>query len=310
LKATTSTVGRGHVEPARRGRTASGRKRAIAWLPVMFIAPALLIVAAVSIYPIADAVRLSLHSTHYANTVAFVGLQNFIDLIEDSSVRADLLNSAIYTAGSLVLVLPYGLAVALLLNRPMPFKGLLRTLAILPWVFSQTITGLLWAWLLNADLGPVTYFVQQLFNVDFPLLASPNGAMAALIVVNVWASYPLATLLFMAALQTIPQELYEAMRIDGAGPVGLFRYITLPLIRPTLQVIVIQLTLLYVNMVTLIYVMTGGGPVQSTETLGLRVLKMSFENWDIGHGAALGLILTVINFGLSLFYVRALRSPA
>ncbi|TKI04668.1 carbohydrate ABC transporter permease [Martelella alba] len=292
------------VNVRKKERTGSANRRFF----FFFIFPSLLLVAAVSLYPIIDAVYLSLFSTRYAETVAFVGLQNFVDILSDQTIHSDFFNTVIYTAGSLILVLPYGLLVALLLNgKNIPFRGVLRTLAILPWVFSQTITGLLWGWLLNADFGAVTYFLQQTFHADFPLLSSPHGAMAALIVVNVWASYPLATLLFIAALQTIPQELYEAMRVDGAGPVKLFRYITLPLIRPTLQVIVIQLTLLYVNMVTLIYVMTGGGPVQSTETLGLRILKMSFEDWDIGHGAALGLILTLINFALSLFYVRALR---
>jgi ABC-type sugar transport system permease subunit len=99
------------------------------------------------------------------------------------------------------------------------------------------------------------------------------------------------------------------MRMDGAGRVSLFRYITLPMIKPTLVVVLIQLTLLYFNMVTLIYVLTGGGPVGATQTLALRVLKMSFENWDLGKGAALGLILTFVNLALSLFYVRALRNP-
>jgi multiple sugar transport system permease protein len=188
-------------------------------------------------------------------------------------------------------------------------RGLLRTLAILPWVFSQTVTALLWSWLLNADFGPVTYAVQEVLGAQTAILASPGGAMAALVGINVWSSYPMAALLFLAALQTIPADLYEAMRMDGAGRVALFRHITLPMIKPTLVVVLIQLTLLYFNMVTLIYVLTGGGPVGSTETLALRVLKMSFENWDLGRGAALGLVLTFVNFALSVFYIRALKGP-
>lgn len=139
------------------------------------------------------------------------------------------------------------------------------------------------------------------------MLASPAGAMAALIVVNVWASYPQATLLLLAAVQTVPRELYEAGRIDGASALRRFRYITLPLIKPTLTVVLIQLTLLYFNMVTLIYTLTGGGPLGATDTLAVRVLKISFEDWNLGRGAALGLVVTAINFLMSAFYVKALR---
>ncbi len=285
------------------------RAKRRSWLPVLFIAPATGLVIAVSIYPVIDAVLLSVHATRYAQKLHFVGIDNFVALFSDPSVWSDAWIAVIYTVGSLALVVPYSLGIALLLNRPMRFRGVVRTLAILPWVFSQTVTALLWSWLLNPEFGPVTYTLQQLTGTSAALLASPEGAMASLIGVNVWASYPMAALLFLAALQTIPSDLYEAMRMDGAGPIALFRYITVPMIMPTLVVVLIQLTLLYFNMVTLIYVLTGGGPVGATQTLALRVLKMSFENWDLGRGAALGLILTFINLALSLFYVRALRSP-
>ena len=298
----------GAMLPQMPATTAKRRKR-IAWLPIVFIVPAIALVIAVSIYPVADAIVLSVHATRYAEKLNFVGAQNFIELLRDPSVWEDATNSLIYTLGSLLLVVPYALGIALLLNRPMPMRGLLRTLAILPWVFSQTVTALLWGWLLNADFGPVMYAVQELSGVRAAILASPGGAMAALVGVNVWSSYPKAALLFLAALQTIPADLYEAMRMDGAGKIALFRHITLPMILPTMVVVLIQLTLLYFNMVTLLYVLTGGGPVGSTETLALRVLKMSFENWDLGRGAALGLILTFINFALSVFYIRALKGP-
>jgi multiple sugar transport system permease protein len=284
-------------------------RRRRSWLPLAFIVPATALVIAVSIYPVFDAVLLSLYATRYAEKLNFVGLANYIAIFKDSSIWDDALTAVIYTAGSLALVIPYALGIALLLNRPMRFRGVVRTLAILPWVFSQTVTALLWGWLLNPEFGPITYASQQLTGALAALLASPTGAMAALIGVNVWSSYPMAVLLFLAAIQTIPSDLYEAMRMDGAGPVALFRHITVPMIMPTLVVVLIQLTLLYFNMVTLVYVLTGGGPVGSTQTLALRVLKMSFENWDLGKGAALGLVLTFINLALSLFYVNALRSP-
>ena len=277
------------------------------WLAICFIAPPVLLVIAVSIYPIITALDLSLHATSFAEKLNFVGLQNYATLLADPTICRDAVNSLVYTIGSLVLVIPYSMGVAILLNQPFRLLGLLRTLVILPWVVSQTITALLWGWLLNTDFGPATYAFQALFGSRISLLSSPDSAMASLILVNVWASYPLATLLFLAALQTIPRELYEAAHVDGASRIAQFRFITIPMMRPTILVVVIQLTLQYFNMVTLIYVLTGGGPLSGTQTLALRVLKMSFEDWDLGSGAALGMILTVVNLLFSLFYVRALR---
>jgi multiple sugar transport system permease protein len=279
------------------------------WLTVLFIGPAIVLVLLVSIYPVFDAITLSLYATKYAEKVRFVGLQNYIELLNDPGVWKAGANSLIYTLGSLFIAIPFSLGVALLLNRPSRLQGALRTVAILPWVISQTITALLWGWLLNADFGPVTYGIDSLFGVRTAILASPTWAMVALIGINIWSSYPQATLLMLAALQTIPKELYEAAHIDGASAVKSFHHITLPLIKPTLLVVVIQLTLLYFNMVTLVYVFTGGGPLGSTETLALRVLKTSFENWNLGHGAALGLIITLINLAFSLLYIRTLRGP-
>lgn len=279
-------------------------------LPTVFIAPAVVAVFLVSIYPVFDALLLSLHQTRYAEKVRFVGLQNYVALWNDASIWSAAVNSLVYTAASLALVVPLSLGLALLLDARIPLKGPARTVVILPWVVSQTVVALLWAWLLNADFGPVTWAVQGLTGQRPAALASPVGAMVALVIVNVWASYPQATLLLLAAVQTVPRDLYEAARIDGASAWRRFRYVTLPLIRPTLLVVLIQLTLLYFNMVTLIFTLTGGGPLGATETLSVRVLKISFEDWNLGRGAALGLVITVINFLMSAFYVRALRRPA
>jgi len=279
-------------------------------LPAVFIAPAIVAVFLVSIYPIFDAAVLSLFQTRYAEKLRFVGVANYLALWNDASIWASAGKSLVYTGASLALVLPLSLGLAMLLNSAIPLRSTARTIIVLPWVVSQTVVALLWAWLLNADFGPIAYAAQSLTGSRPALLASPIGAMAALIVVNVWASYPQATLLLLAAIQTVPGELHEAAHIDGASAWKRFRFVTLPLIKPTLQVVLIQLTLLYFNMVTLIFTLTGGGPLAATDTLALRVLKISFEDWNLGRGAALGLVITAINFAMSALYVRALRQPA
>lgn len=279
----------------------------VGWMLVGFLLPALALVAAVSLYPLVDAFLLSLHATNYARETSFVGWSNYLALASDPTVSQQLGTSLIYTGGSLVLVLPLSLALALLLNRPLPFRSLFRTIAILPWAVSQTITALLWGWILNPNFGIGLISFQAVFGHPLTVLSAPFGAMTALILINVWASYPLATLLFLAALQTIPAELMEAAAMDGAGPVARLRHIILPLIEPTALVVLIQLTLLYFNMVTLIYVLTGGGPLGATETIAVRVLKTSFEDWHLGAGAALGMVLSAVNLLFSLLYMRALK---
>jgi multiple sugar transport system permease protein len=295
----------GSAAPALRERR---RAFVLNWLAIGFIAPALAVVFLVSIYPVFDAALLSLFQTRYAQKLSFIGLDNYLALLRDPTVWNSVGNSLVFTGASLLLVLPLSIGLALLLNEPIPFRGAIRTIIILPWVVSQTVVALLWAWILNADFGPLTYGLELLLGQKLAILASPVGAMAALIGVNVWASYPQATLLLLAAVQTIPKELYEAARIDGSSGLSAFRYVTLPLIKSTILVVLIQLTLLYFNMVTLIYVFTGGGPLEATDTLALRVLKVSFEDWNLGRGAALGLLITICNLVFSIVYIRTLRT--
>ncbi len=303
------------IVPADEGAARAPVRRRRRWPPTLrfdpmatlFIAPAIVIVFLVSIYPVFDAAVLSLHRTAYAQKVAFVGLDNFVALFSARGFWNSAVNALIFTTGSLVLVVPLSLGLALLLDRNVPFRSVTRTVVVLPWVMSQTVVALLWAWLLNGDFGPLTFLAEQMLGHRPAFLSDPTSAMASLVVVNVWASYPQATLLLLAAVQTIPQELYESAEVDGAGWRARLVHITLPMIKPTFLVVLIQLTLLYFNMVTLIYTLTGGGPLGGTETLAVGVMKTSFEDWNLGRGAALGLIITAVNLLISLVYVKTLR---
>lgn len=283
------------------------RLRRIDPMAFLFVAPAVAIVFLVSIYPVFDAAILSVFKTSYARKVEFIGFGNYAALFADPGFWNSARNAVIFTAGSLALTLPLSLALAILLDQYFAFRGFVRTLVILPWVMSQTVVALLWAWLLNGDFGPLTYAVEAMLGHRPAFLSDPASAMASLVVVNVWASYPQATLLLLAAVQTIPKEMFEAADVDGASAWAKFRYITFPSIRQTMLVVIIQLTLLYFNMVTLIYTLTGGGPLNGTETLGVRVMKVSFENWNLGYGAALGIVVTFVNLAISLVYVKTLK---
>ncbi|MBN9607447.1 MAG: sugar ABC transporter permease [Actinomycetales bacterium] len=270
------------------------------------IVPSIAIVAVVSIFPIAYAINLSLHETRFLQIGDFVGLDNFAQIFGTAEGLGQVGRSLVYVVGSLAIAVPLSLALANLLNQEVRFRRVFRVIILLPWVVSQTVAALLWKWLVNPDYGPLG--LGDIGGVRLDFLADPNLAMLLLIVVNVWISYPIATILCLASLQTIPEELREAAEVDGAGPFRRFMQVTLPLMKPTLFVVVIQLTLLYFNMVTLIYTLTGGGPLDGTNLLSLAAFKQSFEFFNLGLGAAYSVVLFAFNVLFGAAYLRLLRS--
>jgi len=301
---TTNEAGPPERPRRRRGRGVGDRSPlGLSWGLVL---PAIVIVAVVSIFPIVYAINLSLHETTYMEVGDFVGLEHFLRIFTSPDGLAEIGRSLVYVVGSLVITVPLSLALASLLNQQVRFRRVFRVLILMPWVVSQTVAALLWKWLVNPDYGPLGLGDLPTGRLDF--LANPVLAMVLLIVVNVWISYPLATILCLASLQTIPEELREAAEVDGAGPFRRFMKVTLPLMKPTLFVVAIQLTLLYFNMVTLVYTLTGGGPLDGTNLLSLSAYKQSFEFFNLGLGAAYSVVLFAFNILFGAAYIRLLRS--
>ncbi len=278
--------------------------------PVLpYVLPCLLLVSAVSFVPVFMAIRISLYETRNLQEGKFIGLASYAKLLADPTLLTNIGNSLIYVLCSLVISISIGLLLALTLNRDRPFMHAFRTLVIAPWLVSQAVAAVLWLWLLNSAYGPIPYILRYLFNLEtVTLVESMEFAMPVVILVNVWISYPLATVLLLAALQTIPAELHEAAEIDGAGRWRTFRRITLPLLYGTLLSTAILLTLQFFNMVTLIYVMTGGGPLGSTEVLSIRVFREAFVNYQLGYASAVGMVIFILNIVFSTAYIRILRS--
>jgi len=276
-------------------------------LPIYFIAPTIFLLVVVVAYPITYSFYVSLHKTEYLKVISFNGIGNYIYLLQDTVFWRDVLISTKYVVGSLAGAITLGLLLALVLNRRLPLTEWFRTICALPWVISQTVTALLWIWLLDPSFGPVNYLLDSLGIGRFNFIANEMSALPVIIGVNVWMSYPFAMILLLAGLQTVPQELYEASRIDGASVVQIFFRITLPILRNTLLATCFLLTFYYFTMVTLILIFTGGGPVGSTEVLSLRVFNETFLYWRIGEATALGIMIFLLNFIFSLFYIRIIR---
>jgi multiple sugar transport system permease protein len=275
--------------------------------PYALMAPALLLVAAVSFLPLGQALVQSLHRSQYLQLGAFVGLENFERFLFSDAGTQRAWNSFVFVVGSLVVSMPLGFALALLLNLPLRARGVIRTILILPWLVSNTVAALLWAWILSAQFGPIARLVST-FSVTMPNpLTSELLAMPSIILCNAWGSYPLVMVFVLAALQTVPTELHEAARIDGAGAWQRFRHVMFPLVRNTTLVTLVLTTLHSFNNVTIMLIMTGGGPVGATDTMAFRVFEEGFKYYRMGLATAGAVIIFGLNILFTVGYMRVLR---
>lgn len=277
-------------------------------LPLLLLAPAVLIAVLVSFYPIAYAINLSLHSTYFLEINEFIGLRHYLSFVQSPAGQRGLLNSLVFVVSSVGLALPLGLGLALLLNQELgPMRAVYRTLLVLPWVVAQVATALLWSWMVNPHYGPVVYLLQTLGFGAPNLLGDKDQAMWAMVVAAVWRSFPFGMLLLLAALQTVPRDIYEAAEVDGAIGWRSLWYLTLPLIKSTLLVTVIILTLSYFNLIELPYILTGGGPVGTTEVMSVQLYREAFLMHNVGYSSAIAVYIFIFNIVFSLLYIRLLH---
>jgi multiple sugar transport system permease protein len=276
--------------------------------PYLFFYPSLILVAAVSFIPLFYALRQSFHGADYLKTGAFVGFANYVDLMTHAGGLANIGRSIAFVAGTLALTLPLGIGLALLLDRPIRFRTFFRTVLMVPWIVSQLVTGLMWMWLYDGRVGPISYMLKQVgLNISGPL-TDTTWALPSLMLANTWHSYPLVMVFTLAALQTIPAEVREAARIDAQSPWRRFWHVTLPLIRNTVLVALVLTTLHTFNTVTTVLIMTGGGPAEVTEVLALRVFKEGFQFYRMEVAATAAVVIFALNILFSIAYMRVLRT--
>jgi multiple sugar transport system permease protein len=206
------------------------------------------------------------------------------------------------------LVAILGVLVALLLDQSFPGRGLLRTLILLPWAIPPVVNGLMWQWIYDSKIGALNGLLTTIGAIKEyrGWLSEPLSALVALVSADVWNTLPLAVILLLAALQRIPAELYEAARMDGAGRLQTFRYVTFPWIAQVLLVVLILQTLAAIRAFDIIYVLTGGGPGTATTTLTWQTYLTTFDSLDFGRGNAYAYTVSVITFGFALVYFRIL----
>jgi ABC-type sugar transport system permease subunit len=244
------------------------------------------------------------------NSHPFIGLKNFQDVLTSYYFENSLINTALYTIFSVTGVILFGLLVALLLNSKIRSAVVLRIIILLPWAIPAVVAGLLWKWILNSDFGILNGILYALGLIDsyIPFLANPTLAKLSLILAHIWKEGPLAAIFILAGLQLIPHEYFEAAKIDGSSNWSTFRFITLPLLRPILLVILVYETMTAILTFDIVYVLTGGGPGDATALISWFAYAEIYKSLNLGTGIALSIIIALITLVLIFFYMRALRT--
>ena len=268
----------------------------------LLVAPAVLVLAGVALYPILAAVWLSLHRFILVfGERRFIGLGNFAYLAGDARFWSALGNTAYFTVVAVVVELVLAVPLALLLQRAFPGRGLLRAAVLVPWAIPTVVSARLWAWMFNPDYGLIN---RLLGGRDINWLGAPGYALHAAILVDVWKTTPFVALLVLAGLQGIPEDLYKAARVDGASPWRTFRSITLPLLKPALLLALLFRSLDAFRVFDAIYVLTEGGPANTTETLSIYAYKTLMRSGDFGYGSALSVATFACVVVLAVVWLR------
>jgi len=275
------------------------------WLPLWFLLPAIVILVALQVVPTLYSFYLStttIKPTDTGVTDVEVGLDNYATLLQSQTFRDSLWHTAVYAGSFLVITVALGLMLALLFNRKVRYTGFYLVLIFLPWIISDVVAGTMWRWMFQQTYGIVQVALNPIIGSS--LYTSASGAMAIVVAATVWRSLAFTTLLFLSALQTVPTEVLESAAIDGANRFQRFRSVIFPLIRPTFFIVILLTSIRGINSVGLIYSITKGNPGGATQTASFYLLRTGWEQGDFGTGAAVSVILFLINIVLTILYVR------
>ncbi len=286
--------------------------------PYLMVIPALVCIGFVSLYPSVRSVLMSFYNIDLlkANT-PFVGLANYEKFFSNATSIRVLFNTFFWAVCSVCLGTIIAMITAMQLNKPFRGRAAFRSIFLAPWVTPPVVVASIWAVLLNRDLSPINGILMSLGLVETPIafLADPtvywgflSKPMLYLIVINLWNMQPFMVVMFLAGLQTVPKELYEAATVDGASKSRQFRHITLPLLAPVMETTLLLQCIWQFNNFNLSYLVTKGGPLNTTELLAVRVYTESMINFKYGYGAAISVVMVLVTLVPALMYIsRVIR---
>jgi len=295
--------------PPQAGRRRPARGRSNNRVGFVLLAPALVVVLLGFVLPAVYALRLSFYDSNLGAQDEFVGFSNYSAMFRSSefwqSTRVTTIYAVCAVAGSVIA----GLVVAVALNRRFPGRGVARSIMLIPWATPLVVAALIWRWCMDPQYGVLNHVLSFVGFGQIQWLSSPHAALVAIILVEIWRTAPMAMVMYLAGLQTIPGTLYEAGRIDGASAWQLFRHITLPGLRTTTTVIILLTSVWsFGRSFTVAYLMTGGGPSGSTELLTLLTYNSGFQYLQFGSASALGMVVLAISSVFTAIFLLVRRT--
>lgn len=279
--------------------------------PLLLLSPAFILMAIVIAYPLFQAIRFSFYniSLLMPQNARFNGFTNYVKILHDEAFWRAFVNSLAWIACSVSLQFIVGMAGALLLNNDFFGRAVARAISLIPWATSSVLVALMWTWMFDGNYGVINDILLRIGVIDHykPWLAQPNTALASIVAANVWQGAPFFAVMLLASMQGIPETLYEAARIDGAGPLTQFAKITIPQIMPTIITTTVLRIIWTANYVDLILVMTRGGPGYASTTLPLFAYLTFYSRLKVGEGAAIAVFQAFFLIISIAVYIRILQ---
>ncbi len=303
-----TSTGSGSAPAPRRG----GRRREEIY-KILFVVPAALTIILLFGYPVVKNFTMSFQEytlkTFFTGKAPWVGLENYVTVVTNDVFSLALVNTALFTIGSIVGQFVLGMLLALFFHKNFPLNGVLRALLLLPWLIPLIVGSAAWRSLLEQDSGIINITLENLGIIDTPIpwLTSPDVALISVIMVNIWIGIPFNVTLLYSGLQDIPEELYEAGSLDGATGWKAFWHITWPNLRAVVSVLLMLGVIYTLKVLDIILGLTRGGPANATQTIATQSYQRSFVEFKFGQGAALSNILILISLVFAIVYLRATR---
>ncbi|HIQ97976.1 MAG TPA: sugar ABC transporter permease [Candidatus Limivivens merdigallinarum] len=276
--------------------------------PWLFLLPVLVVLLLLFGYPLINSLIMAFQNYKLTapNDITFNGLENFAKLFDDQDMGMIIRNTVIYVVVSVLGQFLLGLTLAMALNKPFRGRSLYQSVVFLPWAFSGFVIGLIYRWSFNGEYGIVNNLLMNLGIIDDKIawLGTPGFSLAVVIIAMIWMGIPFFAIMILAALQSIPEDVYEAAEMDGCGVVRRFFSITLPYIKPTLISTVLLRTIWIFNSFDLVVVITDGGPANSSQTLPAYMYSSAFSSYDFGFAAAIGVVLMVVLGLYALIFLK------
>lgn len=294
-------------------RESLGRRIAKHWADYIYVLPALLVMLVVIGYPLIYTVWLSFHATPpRTGDWVFNGVANYQEILTNPRFWRITGNTIYWTIGSTLFAFILGFGAALALHNPFPGRGVVRALLLIPWVISAVAAAYVWRWILHSDYGLVSGTLMSWGVIDRPLVLLDNKSrvMPTLIMVNVWKEFPFVMVMLTAGLQTVPEGLLRAAKIDGASAWNQFWHVTVPHLRGVILITTLLLFVINLNSFTLVWLMTGGGPANASQLWITEIYNIAFRSLQYGPASAFSVILFIIMLALGYFYVKALTANA